>query len=81
MNENSTYVKLADVIGELAYRNNTYIISFDNLIKLGKMTAKVYKLEDTYKYITFDIMCEYIQAYVNTPFGAKNLKDLSENNY
>ncbi len=73
----SFYVDLNDVIGPLALEYGLPIISFDNLIELGKRVVIIYNLDSQAKRITFETMCYYIREYVNTPFGLKTLKELS----
>lgn len=70
------WVDLRDVVGERAMEYGLPLISFENLVELGKRAVQVYCLEERAKYITFGMMCEYIQAFISTPFGENTLKKL-----
>lgn len=73
------YVKLEDVIGETAYEYGWPVLEFDNIIALGKKAVQVYGLQDKYRKITFEVMCEYITKYINTAFGRRVLIELINN--
>jgi hypothetical protein len=71
------YVNMEHVIGYLAQEYNIPILSFDSLIELGKRAVEVYRLQQHAKTIPFADLCEYITAYIQTPFGHKSLVELS----
>lgn len=77
MNKQELYVRLEDVIGELAHEHGLPIISFDNLVELGKRVVTVYNLDHQAKKITFEVMCTYIRKFIATPFGLKMLRELA----
>lgn len=72
------FVIMEDVIGELAHEHGIPLLSFDNLVELGRKAALVYHLEEKAKKISFDMMCTYIKLYISTPFGLKVLKELAQ---
>lgn len=73
------WVDLRDVVGERAMEYGLPLISFDNLVELGKRAVNVYGLDNRAKYITFDMICEHINEFINTPFGKNTLKKLLSN--
>lgn len=78
MNTNTAkYVNMDNVIGPLAQKYGTPYMRFDDLVTLGKRVVIIYGLDKHCKTIPFATLCEYIQKYINTPFGAKMLKDLN----
>lgn len=74
------YVNMTSVIGELAFDYNIPVMRFDQLVELGKRSVAVYGLEDHSKKIPFADLCEYIIAFIKTPFGEKTLLELSKDN-
>jgi len=75
-NKDCKFVVMQDVIGDLAHEHGIPILSFDDLVELGKKAVIVFKLEETGKRITFDAMCAAIKSYISLPFGLKELKKL-----
>jgi len=71
-------VLMEDIIGHLASEHGIPLISFDDLVGLGRKASKVYHLEDKAKRITFDMMCYYIKQYISTPWGLKELRKLAQ---
>lgn len=74
------YVNFDNVVGHLAAEYGIPFISFDNLVLLGQRAVIVYNLDSQAKRITFDTMCCYISKFISTPFGAKQLYELSKEN-
>lgn len=69
-------VLMEDVIGDMASEYGIPVITFDNLVALGKLAVNVYNLQDKGKKISFDDICVHIKKYIETPFGMKELKRL-----
>jgi hypothetical protein len=72
------YVDMYCVIGSEVNRTNVNVLSFDNLIELGKRVAIVYDLQSKYRYVSFEVLCEHITLFIKTPFGRRMLLDLFE---
>lgn len=70
------YVKLEDIVGELAREYGWPLIPLDGLILLGQRAVKVYGIEERSKKITFSELCDYISDYISTPFGRHSLEDI-----
>lgn len=72
-----TWVDMEDVLGhQIAKEHNLPFLRFEQLIKLGEHTVRVYNLDYKAKKITFDEMCTYIQKFISTAFGKQFLKKL-----
>jgi len=69
-------VNMEHVIGELVHKYNVPIMSFEALTTLGKRAVTVYGLEPQAKKIPFSDLCDYITAFIQTPFGNKVLNEL-----
>jgi len=73
-----TLVNMEHVIGQLALEYSIPILSFENLVKLGQRAVAVYGLSSQASKIPFADLCDYISAYIQTPFGLRVLKELSQ---
>ncbi len=77
MDHKYDYVDMTDVIGTLAIEHGLPYMRFDKLVELGKYTALVYGLNKEGTRIPFAVLCEYIEKYIATPFGAKVARELT----
>ncbi len=69
-------VNMEHVIGHLVSKYDVPYLSFGQLTELGVRAVRVYGLEAQAKSIPFADLCEYITAFIATPFGAATLKSL-----
>jgi len=74
-------VDMNDVIGVSAAEYgiiaaNGCLLSFEALVKLGFQASKAVNLESDNKHISFDMLCEAIKQYIDTPFGYKQLNNI-----
>lgn len=79
MKENQDkFVNMECVIGALAHEHGVPYLTLDQLEELGKRAVTVYSLQGLATKITFAEICEYIICFIKTPFGARQLQNLSK---
>lgn len=71
------WVNMEAVIGDMVHEYGVPYLKFTDLVTLGEHTVRVYKLGNK---VSFDTMCVYIKKFIDTPFGAQLLRNLSNCN-
>lgn len=77
---NDLYIDIEHALGAVAHKYNPAHLH-ELIMALGKRTIQACNLTKYAKSITFTELCEYIKAFISTPFGVKALREIQSNIY